>query len=254
MKASILWLPLIFLSFTLYLYLLSANFPTSDGAELFKVSFPKNLADLKILSESLGEYKTVHSGYVLALFCSAYLYKQSFAIPGSVFMNILGGALFGSLYSFPLVCFLTATGATCCYAMSRMFGKVYVIKYFPNKVKLLQQKVEENSDGLFFFLLFLRLFPMSPNWFLNVASPILNIPIHLFFLSVLIGLMPYNFICVQTGGLLSEIQSIDDIFTSWTLFKLLAIALVALVPGFVMKRFRKSPSKTGHPEQLLKRA
>ena len=42
-------------------------------------------------------------------------------------------------------------------------------------------------DSLFFFLLFLRLFPMSPNWFLNMASPILNIPIHLFFMSVFIG-------------------------------------------------------------------
>ena len=32
---------------------------------------------------------------------------------------------------------------------------------------------------------------MSPNWFLNMASPILNVPIHLFFPSVLIG----KFVC-----------------------------------------------------------
>ena len=48
-------------------------------------------------------------------------------------------------------------------------------------------QVKENQDGLFFFLLFLRLFPMSPNWFLNMAAPILNIPVHLFFLSVFVG-------------------------------------------------------------------
>ena len=28
---------------------------------------------------------------------------------------------------------------------------------------------------------------MSPNWFLNVSSPILNIPVHMFFFSVFIG-------------------------------------------------------------------
>ena len=28
---------------------------------------------------------------------------------------------------------------------------------------------------------------MSPNWFLNMASPILNVPVHLFFMSVLVG-------------------------------------------------------------------
>ena len=48
-------------------------------------------------------------------------------------------------------------------------------------------QVEENRDSLFFFLLFLRFFPMTPNWFLNMASPIVNVPMHLFFLSVFIG-------------------------------------------------------------------
>lgn len=48
-------------------------------------------------------------------------------------------------------------------------------------------QVENNYDSLFFFLLFLRFFPMSPNWFLNVSSPILNIPVHMFFFSVFIG-------------------------------------------------------------------
>ena len=28
---------------------------------------------------------------------------------------------------------------------------------------------------------------MSPNWLLNMVSPILGIPLHMFFLSVLIG-------------------------------------------------------------------
>lgn len=50
-------------------------------------------------------------------------------------------------------------------------------------------QVEENRNSLFFFLLFLRLFPMTPNWFLNLSAPILNIPIVQFFFSVLIGKM-----------------------------------------------------------------
>lgn len=51
----------------------------------------------------------------------------------------------------------------------------------------LSLQVEENRNSLFFFLLFLRLFPMTPNWFLNLSAPILNIPIVQFFFSVLIG-------------------------------------------------------------------
>ena len=60
-------------------------------------------------------------------------------------------------------------------------------------------------DSLFFFLLFLRLFPMSPNWFLNMASPILNVPVHLFFPSVLIGKYAY-FTLKTSGEILQRIQ------------------------------------------------
>ena len=50
--------------------------------------------------------------------------------------------------------------------------------------------MEENKDCLFFFLLFLRFFPMTPNWFLNMCAPIVNIPVVYFFCSVFIGEIP----------------------------------------------------------------
>ncbi|KAF0021331.1 hypothetical protein F2P81_026416 [Scophthalmus maximus] len=49
------------------------------------------------------------------------------------------------------------------------------------------------------------------------------------------GLIPYNFICVRTGSMLSEISSADDVFSWGTLGQLLAIALAALVPGALIK-------------------
>ncbi|KAI4793597.1 hypothetical protein KUCAC02_032616 [Chaenocephalus aceratus] len=78
---------------------------------------------------------------------------------------------------------------------------------------------------------------MTPNWFLNITCPVLNIPMPIFFFSVLIGLIPYNFICVRTGSILSEISSLDDIFSWATLAQLLAIALMALLPGAAIKRY-----------------
>lgn len=135
-------------------------------------------------------------------------------------------------------------------------------------------KVEENRSSLFFFLLFLRFFPMTPNWFLNITCPVLNIPMPIFFFSVFIGeathahtrsttqtransgkntnptavvpppgLIPYNFICVHTGSILSEISSLDDIFSWGTLAQLLAIALMALVPGALIKRYSRTHLK-----------
>ncbi|OWF52026.1 transmembrane protein 41A-B-like [Mizuhopecten yessoensis] len=241
--ASIIWLPVIVFIATAYLYLLSTRLPEMDytgkNCTSEDLKFPRNLQELTSLAVLLQQYKTDHLPYVLLLFCSAYLYKQSFAIPGSVFMNLLAGALFPTWLGFIIVCTLSACGATFCYTWSKLCGKAYIIRYFPDKVKFLQQKVKENMDSLFYFLLFLRFFPMTPNWFLNMASPIVDIPVHMFFFSVFIGLVPYNFICVQTGSMLSDLRSIEDIFTLWTMAKLGLIAIMALVPGLVTKRLKK---------------
>lgn len=240
---------------SVYLYLLSTHLPpgpkhlhpaSEGGAEKdedYSLKFPSDLESLRELADMLKFYKRENHGYVLLLFCSAYLYKQSFAIPGSSFLNMLAGAIFGPWEGLVLACLLTTSGSTFCFLLSSAFGKQYVVHFFPEKVALLQRKVEENRSSLFFFLLFLRFFPMTPNWFLNITCPVLNIPMPIFFFSVFIGLIPYNFICVRTGSILSQISSLDDIFSWGTLAQLLAIALMALLPGTLIKRYSKDHLK-----------
>ena len=58
------------------------------------------------------------------------------------------------------------------------------------------------------------------------------------------GLMPYIFTCVQTGSMLSEITSLDDVFTREVLFKLVGIAVVALLPGIIINRLKEGRLKT----------
>ncbi|XP_036432377.1 transmembrane protein 41A-A [Colossoma macropomum] len=252
---SVLGLVLVLLLASLYLYLLSAHLPpvrpppsargdggpgegdSLSGAAADRLKFPSDLEELRELAALLRLYQAEHSGYVLLLFCSAYIYKQAFAIPGSSLLNILAGALFGPWLGLLLACVLTTVGATLCFLLSQAFGKQHIVRLFPDKVALLQRKVEENRSSLFFFLLFLRFFPMSPNWFLNMSSPIVNIPITLFFLSVFIGLMPYNFVCVQTGSVLSDLSSLDDLFSWSVLLKLLLAAVAALLPAAVIRRY-----------------
>lgn len=48
--------------------------------------FPTNLDELRALSAQLATLNRDHPLFVLAFFASAYLYKQTFAIPGSVFL------------------------------------------------------------------------------------------------------------------------------------------------------------------------
>ncbi|KAK3543896.1 hypothetical protein QTP70_030274, partial [Hemibagrus guttatus] len=223
--------------------------------EMIGLKFPSDLRELKQMAGLLQHYKKEHSGFVLLLFSSAYLYKQAFAIPGSSLLNILAGALFGPWLGLVLCCVLTTVGASVCFLLSHFFGKQHIVRIFPDRVAQLQRKVEENRSSLFFFLLFMRLFPISPNWFLNMSSPIFNIPLAHFSLSVLIGLMhynlvclmhynlmclmhynlmclmPYNLVCVQTGVVLSDLSSLDDVLSWSVVLKLLLISCTALLPS-----------------------
>ena len=68
--------------------------------------------------------------------------------------------------------------------------------------------------------------------------------VFLFFASL--GLMPYNFICCQTGCILSQLTSLDELFTFNVVIKLCGIAVMALLPGLIVKKLHKA--KKSHSE------
>jgi len=109
------------------------------------------------------------------------------------------------------------------------------MRFFPSKILSFKTKLNENYARLPYFLLFLRLFPATPNWAVNMCCGVLNVPVHLFFATALVGLMPYNYICVQTGVIVSKLTNMSEMMTWSTLLQLSLIALIALVPGFVVK-------------------
>jgi len=229
---------IIFISSFTILYILgswTAQVAASDYPEdhEFALKFPSSLEELQVYASVLTSMQKNHSILVFILFGSAYLFKQTFAIPGSVFLNLLAGAIFGLPIGFTLTSILTASGATFCFLLARFAGQDFATKYFPTRMAGFKKQLEENSHRLPYFLLFLRLFPCSPNWAINMCSGVLDVPVQTFWWTVLIGLMPYNYICVQTGALLSTLKSINDILTWTTGLQLSGIAIVALLPGII---------------------
>ncbi|XP_046647619.1 transmembrane protein 41A-A-like [Daphnia pulicaria] len=239
---SLLYLPVIWLAATSWLLLMTTFFvPDSVAIQNFKdmIKFPCNLEELKSLTGTLLEFQKFHPLYVYILFCSAYLYKQTFAIPGSVFLNLLAGALYGTLKGTCLASLLTATGASMCYFLSLLTGSDFILNTWPEKMSHLRAQVDNNQERLPYFLLSLRLVPVSPNWFINVTSPILGIPIKTFAATAFLGLMPYNFMCVKAGSVLSELISVNDLLNFQMVCNLIIVAGVASLPGFLNKKLQK---------------
>ena len=67
------------------------------------------------------------------------------------------------------MCLLTALGSTICYGLSWLFGRELVNHFLPTRIHALRRKVHANRQDLFFYLLFMRMFPLTPNWFLNMV-------------------------------------------------------------------------------------
>lgn len=114
-----------------------------------------------------------------------------------------------------------------------------------------------HEDQLFYYLLFLRITPFLPNWFINVAAPHLDIDLATFYWGTFfgtyaappwptlssccacVGVCAPSFLHVQAGAALDQLAS--DTFTLATVPNvvfLAVVALLAIVPPALAKAAR----------------
>ncbi|KAK8971362.1 hypothetical protein KSP40_PGU013283 [Platanthera guangdongensis] len=137
-------------------------------------------------------------------YCSVYIFMQTFMIPGTIFMSLLAGALFGVCKGIILVVFTATAGASSCYFLSKIIGRPLAGWLWPEKLRFFQAEIAKRREKLLNYMLFLRITPTLPNTFINLASPIVDIPFHIFFFATLFGLIPASFITVRAGLALGD--------------------------------------------------
>ncbi|CAN6440231.1 unnamed protein product [Victoria cruziana] len=162
---------------------------------------------------------------------------QTFMIPGTIFMSLLAGALFGVVRGVALVVFTATAGASSCYFLSKLIGRPIIFWLWPEKLRFFQAEIAKRRDKLLNYMLFLRITPTLPNTFINVASPIVDIPFHVFFLATFVGLVPASYVTVRAGLALGDLKSMRDLYDLKTLVVLFLIGFVSIVPT-IMKRKR----------------
>ncbi|RZB93039.1 putative membrane protein isoform B [Glycine soja] len=154
---------------------------------------------------------------------------------GTVFMSLLAGALFGVFKGVALVVFTATAGASSCYFLSKLIGRPILSSLWPEKLKFFQTQVAKRRKGLLNYMLFLRLTPTLPNTFINFASPIVDVPYHIFFLATVIGLIPAAYVTVKAGLALGELQSVGDLYDFNSIATLFLIGVVSVTPTLISK-------------------
>ncbi|KAL4714488.1 hypothetical protein ACJJTC_017783 [Scirpophaga incertulas] len=229
----------IFIGSVIVLRILYKQFPELEEEEKKHLKLPWELEDAKQLGLVLDRYKDKYFYEVLFGVFLVYIFLQTFAIPGSIFLSILSGFLFPFYYALLLVCCCSAIGASLCFFLSNLFGKKLVKKYFPEKAAQWSRTVEKHKNNLLNYIIFLRVTPFLPNWFINMTAPVIGVPLMPFALGTFIGVAPPSFVAIQAGQTLHTLTSTRDAW-SWTSITILSVfAMISLVPVILKEKLKE---------------
>ncbi|KAK4375262.1 hypothetical protein RND71_005939 [Anisodus tanguticus] len=209
---------------------------TMPAAEYGKLKLPRSLSDLRLLKDNIGTYAKVYPAKFILGYCSTYIFMQTFMIPGTIFMSLLAGALFGVFKGLFLVVFNSTAGASSCFFLSKLIGRPIVNWLWPEKLRFFQAEIAKRRDKLLNYMLFLRITPTLPNLFINLASPIVDIPFHIFLSATLVGLIPAAYITVKAGLALGELKSVKDLYDFKTLSVLFLIGFISILPTILKRK------------------
>ncbi|KAF5190514.1 Transmembrane protein 41b [Thalictrum thalictroides] len=224
----------VFLLFTTGLLSVYATMPASQYGN---IKFPRNISDLRLLKDHLAMYANDYPTQFILGYCSTYIFMQTFMIPGTIFMSLLAGALFGVMRGLAMVVLNATAGASSCYFLSKLIGRPLVSWLWPEKMRYFHAEIAKRREKLLNYMLFLRITPTLPNTFINLASPIVDIPFHIFFLATLVGLIPASYITVRAGLALGDLKSVKDLYDFKTLAVLFLIGSISILPT-ILKRKR----------------
>ncbi|XP_059874452.1 transmembrane protein 41B isoform X2 [Delphinus delphis] len=203
-RMSLLILVSIFLSAAFVMFLVYKNFPQLSEEERMNMKVPRDMDDAKALGKVLSKYKDTFYVQVLVAYFATYIFLQTFAIPGSIFLSILSGFL----YPFPLALFLVCL-------------------------------VERHREHLINYIIFLRITPFLPNWFINITSPVINVPLKVFFIGTFLGVAPPSFVAIKAGTTLYQLTTAGEAVSWNSVFVLMILALLSILPAIFQKKLKQ---------------
>jgi uncharacterized membrane protein YdjX (TVP38/TMEM64 family) len=148
-----------------------------------------------------------HSVVAVGVFILIYITVVALSIPGSVFLTISGGILFGTLLGGAATMVGATIGATIIFLIARSAcGEGIARRAGPLATKI--------ADGFcadaFSYLLFLRLVPAFPFFLVNLAAALVGVRVRTFILATAIGIIPATFAFAFLGDGLDSVLAAQD--------------------------------------------
>ncbi|POI31811.1 hypothetical protein CIB84_004439 [Bambusicola thoracicus] len=130
-------------------------------------------------------------------------------------------------------------GASFCYMLSYLVGRPVVYKYLTEKAVKWSEQVERHREHLINYIIFLRITPFLPNWFINITSPVINVPLKVFFIGTFLGVAPPSFVAIKAGTTLYQLTTAGEAVSWNSLFVLMILAILSILPALFQKKLKQ---------------
>ena len=97
---------------------------------------------LSLRRDHLAEFANDFQAQFMLGYCSIYIFMQTFMIPGTIFLSLMAGSIFGVLKGGLLVVLTATLGASSCYLLSKLIGRPMISWMWPEKLRLFQAEVK----------------------------------------------------------------------------------------------------------------
>lgn len=111
-----------------------------------------------------------------------------------------------------------------------ILGRPFVVKFWPDRTAKWAETIREHRGHLLNYIIFLRITPFLPNWFINITSPMLDVPLKIFFVATFIGVAPPSFVAIHAGTTLHQLSSSSGIVSATSILILTAFAALSILP------------------------
>lgn len=207
---------------------------------VFDLDHYVSLGELRAKREALDALVLAHPLLALAAYITVYVVLVGVSLPVALVLTLTGGFLFGPVVGGLAAAAGCTLGATVIFLICRNAIGDSLKKRAGDRARRLEQGLRKDA---FFYLLSLRLIPLTPFWLANLAAAMVAIPIRTFVAATFLGILPVSLIYAYLGhdlhAAFSRGEALDPAMAlqPQVLIPLAAIGLLSLAP-LAVKRLR----------------
>ena len=173
------------------------------------------------------------------IYILTYILVVVLSLPGAWLLTLTGGFAFGWQVGSLITVFGATIGACIIFVITKsLFGNFFKNK-IDNKKGMLKKLKQGIHNNAFSYLLFMRLMPIFPFVFVNIAPAIIGIRLNIFLVTTFIGIIPGTIVYSLIGAGASEaftqgsLMRMDSYNSSEIIIGLSGLSLLSLIPIFI---------------------